>query len=24
KIKLLELENIDMSKLYVPKHSTKP
>ncbi|MBN4930974.1 methylated-DNA--[protein]-cysteine S-methyltransferase, partial [Staphylococcus sp. EG-SA-8] len=20
----LELENIDMSKLYVPKHSTKP
>ncbi|UMT75559.1 methylated-DNA--[protein]-cysteine S-methyltransferase [Staphylococcus roterodami] len=24
KIKLLELENIDMSELYVPKHSTKP
>ncbi|HHW5505866.1 TPA: methylated-DNA--[protein]-cysteine S-methyltransferase [Staphylococcus aureus] len=24
KIKLLELENIDMSKLYIPKHSTKP
>ncbi|MCS5348830.1 methylated-DNA--[protein]-cysteine S-methyltransferase [Staphylococcus aureus] len=24
KIKLLELENIDMSGLYVPKHSTKP
>ncbi|MCD0879413.1 methylated-DNA--[protein]-cysteine S-methyltransferase, partial [Staphylococcus aureus] len=23
-IKLLELENIDMSKLYIPKHSTKP
>ncbi|CDR26138.1 methylated-DNA--[protein]-cysteine S-methyltransferase [Staphylococcus schweitzeri] len=24
KIKLLELENIDMSGLYAPKHSTKP